>query len=687
MSGRRSFWAASQKTCRCDLRFPRFEESWESIPYYIYSILRKKLLLSLLVPMSALSASAIVPDSLHTLQSVVVTASARLSTMRAGSPLQLFSHEELRRMGVADVAEAVKHFAGVQVKDYGGIGGLKTVGVRGLGAMHTGVSYDGVMVGNSQSGQVDISRFALDNVSLLWLSIGQQDDIFVSARQYASAATLNIETLPLHSDTAMVEANLRVGSFGQLAPSALWVQPAGKRLTLAAFCDWQRADGNYPYTLYNGVQRIHTKRYNSDASIWHAELNANYKMGRGQSLRAKVYGFNSKRGLPGGVVYDNPYSAERLTDRNAFAQLSYENRQDGAWQMKAAAKWNYQWNRDYNRDAARETVDKFRQNEVYLTATGLWNAFEGLHVALAQDYLYNHLSTTLANCPYPWRSTWLTSLSVLYERGRWQVGASLLNTVVDEHVRTGSSGNDCHRLSPALSLTWRLAGNLRLRASYKDIFRTPTLNDLYYRLIGNANLRPEKTRQWNVGLTWNRHVSSVADYISLTADAYWGNVTDKIQAVPTMFIWKMQNIGRVRTTGVDLTAAAQLLWGKDWTTFVQLSGSWIHAQDRSCRQDLFFGHQLAYTPQYSASASVSVHTPWVDVAYNLLFTGRRYSSGYNSTDTRMPSFADHSVSLSRRWRRWRIQLDMRNIGGGNYEVVRFYPMPGLNWRTSLTYQF
>ena len=43
-------------------------------------------------------------------------------------------------MGVADVAEAVKHFAGVQVRDYGGIGGLKTVGVRGLGAMHTGVS-------------------------------------------------------------------------------------------------------------------------------------------------------------------------------------------------------------------------------------------------------------------------------------------------------------------------------------------------------------------------------------------------------------------------------------------------------------------------------------------------------------------------------------------------------------------
>ena len=176
--------------------------------------MRKKILLLILMPLLALRVSAFVPDSVHTLQSVIVTASSRLSTMRAGSPLQLFTHKDLLRMGVADVAEAVKHFAGVQVRDYGGIGGLKTVSVRGLGAMHTGVSYDGVMVGNSESGQVDISRFALDNISLIWLSVGQQDDIFVSARQFASAATLNIETLPIRSDSVKLIANVRTGSFG-----------------------------------------------------------------------------------------------------------------------------------------------------------------------------------------------------------------------------------------------------------------------------------------------------------------------------------------------------------------------------------------------------------------------------------------------------------------------------------------
>lgn len=646
-----------------------------------------RILMSLLSGLAFLPVHAEPRDSLRTLEEVVVTASSGLSVMRSGSPVQLLSHEDMRRMGVQDVAEAVSHFAGVQVKDYGGVGGLKTVGVRGMGAMHTGVSYDGVMVGNCQSGQVDISRFALDNVSLLWLSVGQQDDIFCSARQYASAATLNIETGAYAADSTLLLATARTGSFGLFQPSVLCAAPVSHSLTLSAYADWQRSDGNYPFTLYNGIDRIHAKRYNSDLNSWRGELNALWRISGRQTLRTKVYGFTSKRGLPGGIVYDNPFAAERLTDRDFFAQTLYENRFSRRLWLKTAAKWNYQWNRDYDIVATKPQTNKFRQNETYLSATLCAEPLSNLHVSLAQDFMHNYLSTTLPNCPYPSRNSWLTMLAARYDLRRFTATASLLNTVVDENVRTGDAGNNFHRISPAFSLMWQpFDTDLRLRLSYKDIFRTPTLNDLYYRYIGNTHLRPEKARQWNIGATWNRHLSRTVDYLALTLDAYCGNVKDKILAVPTMFIWKMQNIGRVRMTGVDLTAATMLIWRPQWTTQVQVSGSWIHATDRTDPTSYFYKDQLAYTPQYSASASVMTHTPYVDITYNLMFTGRRYSSTYNAEDTHMPAFADHSLSISRQWRHWRAQLDLRNLGGDNYEVVRFYPMPGFNWRATLTYQ-
>ncbi|MDR1222325.1 MAG: Plug domain-containing protein, partial [Tannerella sp.] len=128
------------------------------------------------------------------LSNVEVVEKVRPSVMREGAPIQLLNQTTFRRLGLQDLSEAIRRFSGVTVKDYGGIGGLKTVSVRSLGAQHTAVSYDGVTITDAQSGQVDISRFTLDNVETVSLSIGQADNIFQTARMYASAGALSITT-------------------------------------------------------------------------------------------------------------------------------------------------------------------------------------------------------------------------------------------------------------------------------------------------------------------------------------------------------------------------------------------------------------------------------------------------------------------------------------------------------------
>ena len=133
-------------------------------------------------------------NGLRRMPGVTVTERRLPVSLFAGSPLQRMDRAELERFGALEVSDAVRHFSGVSVKDYGGIGGMKTVSVRSLGAQHTAVCYDGVSVGDCQSGQVDISRFSLDNVSALSLTVGQSDDIFQPARMLASAGVLAIET-------------------------------------------------------------------------------------------------------------------------------------------------------------------------------------------------------------------------------------------------------------------------------------------------------------------------------------------------------------------------------------------------------------------------------------------------------------------------------------------------------------
>ncbi|MDL2252367.1 TonB-dependent receptor plug domain-containing protein, partial [Odoribacter sp. OttesenSCG-928-J03] len=67
------------------------------------------------------------------LEEVTVTGKNRPSALQSSAPLQMMTKEELRRLGYQNLADAVRRFAGVSVKDYGGIGGLKTVSIRNLG--------------------------------------------------------------------------------------------------------------------------------------------------------------------------------------------------------------------------------------------------------------------------------------------------------------------------------------------------------------------------------------------------------------------------------------------------------------------------------------------------------------------------------------------------------------------------
>jgi outer membrane cobalamin receptor len=635
------------------------------------------------------------PDNrVQTLDTIEVTAVHKVSRITAAAPIQRMNKAEIERIGALSVSDAVRHFSGVSVKDYGGIGGLKTVSVRGLGAQHTAVSYDGVAIGDCQSGQVDISRFSLDNVSELTMTIGQADDIYQTAKMFASAGALSIETSrPEFLDkTYQLVARVKTGSYGMANPSLSVAKQLGERMAVTAYGEFLRADGNYRFKMMNGTKLIDAKRNNSDINSYRAEANLFATLSNKQDLKVKAYLFDSERGLPGGVIYDNPYASERLYDRNYFGQAKYENRFSRRLKLKASGKFNYSWNRDFTPQSSGDTDYHYRQTETYLSGT-LWaEPVNGLSFSVANDFAYNYLSTTLPECPYPERFTLLTAVASHYQSRNVTATVSLLNTFIHENVKIGAAAADRKHLSPAASVAWKPMAdvNWRVRASYQDIFRTPTFNDLYYLLIGNSKLRPEKTKQFNVGSTWSTSLSSVLDYLSVTADAFYGRVKDKIVAVPTMFVWRMSNVGKVETIGVDVNVAAELALSQRYKLFITEAYSFMQAEDITSRTSKVWRNQIAYTPKHSGSSSVTLQTPYVNVTANVLYSSERYQMAQNSRDNRIAPYADCGVSLSRlfKWsgKSLRLQFDALNLGNKNYEIVRFYPMAGRNYKLAITFQ-
>ena len=73
-------------------------------------------------------------DTLRTqhLQQVEVNAQGQRRMMTSTAPLQLLAHQDFARLGVTDIADALHRMPGINLRDYGGAGGLKTVAVRGV---------------------------------------------------------------------------------------------------------------------------------------------------------------------------------------------------------------------------------------------------------------------------------------------------------------------------------------------------------------------------------------------------------------------------------------------------------------------------------------------------------------------------------------------------------------------------
>ena len=83
-----------------------------------------------------------------TLDASVVSAARHISP-----PTESATREKILRS--ASLADAIRDFSGLQMRDYGGVGGLKTVNVRSLGSAHTAVFIDGVPIDNAQNMQPD----------------------------------------------------------------------------------------------------------------------------------------------------------------------------------------------------------------------------------------------------------------------------------------------------------------------------------------------------------------------------------------------------------------------------------------------------------------------------------------------------------------------------------------------------
>ena len=678
-----------------------------------------------LLPTPAVAMSSAELDSLRALFNLdeveVVANYNPQSSILSPQSSQTLSGLALDALQPQSVADAIRYFSGVQVKDYGGVGGIKTIDVRSMGSQHVGVLYDGIEIGNAQNGTVDLGKFSMDNLAAVTLYHGQPTQELLSAKELTSASTVYLTTRqPSFKDgkTYNVSVGMKAGAFGLANPSIRYDQQLTKSLSLSAHAEYLFATGRYHFR--RGVEEERSRgvgdtiavRQNGEIQALRAELALMGSMPQGH-YQLRGYYYASSRGIPRAIVRNAWASAEHQWDRNGFVQGSLDKtwcmgvEEEGSRVLKLKVKFKYA--NDYLRYLNPDTTtyafdDSFTQQEAYASLALQYSIFSWWTIAASGDYQYDNLITNKYGMERVDRHSGYASLSTDIHYQWLSASLSGVFQYIDNRLQRQPAQRYNH-LSPSATVGFQplLSEQWYLRAMYKQSYRMPSFNDLYYGEVGISNLRPENAHQVELGSSYEKRITfsnsrhalrGITPRVGLTG--FYNRITDKIVALPksnTLFRWSMMNIGKVEDLGCEARIGLLLELPHEVDLDVEGSYTYQRAQDKTDPTDITYNGQIAYIPVHSGAAMARLSWHGLTFHYAFVYVGERYTGSVNSKKHHLDAWSTHDICVGYTWqftknpKKLYTGLEFNNLLNQQYEIIKNYPMPGFNGKCILRVDF
>lgn len=564
---------------------------------------------------------------------IVVTASgSALPITQVGQTVSHVGRDEIDRVQGPDLARVLTRLPGVSFSRNGPLGGVTSLFVRGGDSDQVLVLVDGVKVADlaSPSGNYDIGPLALSAVDHLELLRGSNSVVWGSQ---AMAGVLAITTREANG----IEASTEGGAYGSNAENAA----AGlKRDRWAVSLDagHQHSDG-FPPTVFD--------TFNGGTDQWRGGARARVTLAEGLSLSANGRYADTRQGIDQFGSF-----AEQLTrDTSGGMALNYVS---GPLHLNASASLS---------DVRRHYVSTpFPSDYQGLSERGTLTGDLALPLHLRLDFGAEHEWTRAFDTFDARHTATLDSGHLLlgYYSDRLTLAAGAR---VDSHSQFGS------HWSGGANAALRLAGALRLRASYGEGFKAPSLYQLYAGFgTGNPALKPETSRSYDAALEYGERSGKV--FASLT----WFKRDTRNLIYYDNSSFTYFNTASASVNGVEIEGGVRPV------SSLAISGNftWMAPRDVTNNRD------LARRPRNTLNLAADWQTPLKGLALGadlrLVSKAIDYNSAYNVAVGTIRNLASYTlVTLRGSYDLTsRVQLFARleNAGGSQYQTAYGYNSPG-----------
>jgi len=589
-----------------------------------------KIAAAVLVVVSATGVTvAVAQPTLPTVaERVVVTGTAAPATAGAvGRALSVVTAEDLARLPVASVTDALRLLPGVWVRQRGPFGSQADISVRGASFGQTLVLVDGVRVNDPQTGHHNGDLpVALEDIDRIELLAGAGSSLHGAD---AVGGVINIIT---RRAAASPSARLTAGQYGLVQGGVAW-RPAGAGVLTGLSASVDRSSGFAPAR-----------------DFVHQQVRMDMRLG---ATSVAVSHLDKDFGAAG--FYGPAPSREWTTQTLATAR--HQRRLDPAWTLTSDA-----WYRTHGDEFVYDPRVPGAQANRHRT-----------HVVGGGVRIGGRPTTsTRLTAGLEATGDWLRS-SALGDRDERRVsafaelearvGRLLLypSARVDSYTTFGSA------FSPSLAMALPLQSRLKWRASVGRAFRVPTFTERFYRdpnHLATAALAPE--RGWTadtgvdayLGGTW---VGAVTGFVRRERDVIdWVRPDSSVR-------WQTENIRDVGSHGVEVSVR-----GRRGPVSVGAQYAWTRVgTDRVVGLSKYVDD---YAP-HGAGGDLALQLPW------------RLSSGLRLEHRRPLGRAGWTTAefrLARPIRRVTAFVEVANLGDVQYQEIRGVAMPGRWARAGLS---
>tara|TARA_R110002072_G_scaffold302402_1_gene485130 strand:- start:58179 stop:60134 length:1956 start_codon:yes stop_codon:yes gene_type:complete len=631
-------------------------------------------------------------DTVQPIQEVIATETVYIP--RANN--SILTKTDIEELSANDVGELIQKIAGVNLKSYGSLGGLKTVSMRGLGANHSSIVKDGFSLNNSQTGQVNLGQIEVDNVVGVISSVGRRikNSLPVSAQISGSNFLIKTFENTFTTDTLQIRSNIKYGSFNQQL-GYLGMKYSPRKFMFSAFGRMRQSVGNYPFVLQNGNTFFSSSRRNNDYKDYSFGGTVGYKW-KENYMRLIYKKSVFDQGLPGAVILYNSTQDEKLATNKQSLSFDYRTI------IKAV---NYRFYVDTRLSELNYKDPTFLNSSGGIDAVYInRSATGGLTFSLrprnnltinggVEEVISDLFSndSTFAQ-PVRFHNFGLLGVSYLLRYGL-KIEAQISSQYVQEKNNNGQNAKDRFRVNPFIYIEKSSFNKKSWKHVlwYRNSFRMPSFNELYYNNIGNNLLEPEEAHQLNYGFSFVPIRKKLDIYFR--TNIYFNRVTNKIVAIPTknLFVWSMQNVGLVNIYGFEAVVQSKWKINDNWKLTSDVNYSYQRTLDMTDMDSPTYLDQIAYVPVHTVNFDFSIGHRKTGLRLSNYFISMRYSLNENVPQNEVEGFliSDltifHSIKVKKNL--IRIQLSAKNIFNQQYAYIRNFVMPGRNYLISLSYAF